>query len=140
MVHSLFWQTVVFVEDNYSIDHRGGEWFQDDSHLLCTLFLLLLHQLHLRSSGLRFRRLGHVGVLSRLSCSTLCDPKGCSGPGSSVHVILQSRILEWVAMPSSGSSQPRSPALQADSLPAELPGKTYLPLPSPFPLQDSSFH
>ena len=40
------------------------------------------------------------------------------------------RILEWVADPfSSGSSQPRnqlgSPALQADSLPAELPGKPY---------------
>ena len=33
-----------------------GEWFWDDSHmlhLLCTLFLLLLHQLHLRSSGIR---------------------------------------------------------------------------------------
>ena len=41
------------------------------------------------------------------------------------------RILEWVAYPfSSGSSQPRnqtgSPALQADSLPAELPGKTWV--------------
>ena len=40
--------------------------------------------------------------------------------------ILQARILEWVAMPSSrGSSnpgtEPRSPTLQADSLPAELP-------------------
>ena len=45
-----------------------------------------------------------------------------SPPGSSVHVILQSRILEWVAMPSSGSSQPRSPALQ-DSLPSEPLGK-----------------
>ena len=32
----------------------------------------------------------------------------CSPPGSSVHGILQARILEWVAMPSSmGSSQPR---------------------------------
>ena len=35
---------------------KWGEWFQDDSstlHLLCPLFLLLLHQLHLRSSGIR---------------------------------------------------------------------------------------
>ena len=41
-------------------------------------------------------------------CSTLCDPMDCSPPGSSVHGILQARILEWVAMPSSrGSSQPR---------------------------------
>ena len=39
---------------------------------------------------------------------TLCDPTDCSPPGSSVHGILQARILEWVAMPfSRGSSQPR---------------------------------
>ena len=31
------------------------------------------------------------------SCSTLCDPLDCSPPGSSVHGILQARILEWVA-------------------------------------------
>ena len=42
------------------------------------------------------------------SCLTLCDPMGCSPPGSSVHGILQARILEWVAMSSSrGYSQPR---------------------------------
>ena len=42
------------------------------------------------------------------SCLTLCNPMDCSPPGSSVHGILQARILEWVAMPSSmGSSQPR---------------------------------
>ena len=42
------------------------------------------------------------------SCLTLCDPVDCSPPGSSVHGILQARILEWVAMPSSrGSSRPR---------------------------------
>ena len=42
------------------------------------------------------------------SCPTLCSPMGCSPPGSSVHGILQARILEWVAMPSyRGSSQPR---------------------------------
>ena len=38
-----------------------GERFWDDSsalHLLCTLFLFLLHQFHLRSSGIRFQRLG----------------------------------------------------------------------------------
>ena len=41
-------------------------------------------------------------------CLTLCNPVGCSPPGSSVHGILQARILEWVAMASSrGSSQPR---------------------------------
>ena len=41
-------------------------------------------------------------------CLNLCNPRDCSLPGSSVHGILQARILEWVAMPSSrGSSQPR---------------------------------
>ena len=39
---------------------------------------------------------------------TLCDPMDCGPPDSSVHGILQARILEWVAMPSSReSSQPR---------------------------------
>ena len=37
-------------------------------------------------------------------CLTLCDPMDCSPPGSSVHGILQERILEWVAMPSSRGS------------------------------------
>ena len=41
-------------------------------------------------------------------CPTLCNPMDCRLPGSSVHGILQARILEWVAMPSSrGSSWPR---------------------------------
>ena len=41
------------------------------------------------------------------SCPTLWDPMDCSPPGSSVHRILQARILEWVAEPSSrGSSNP----------------------------------
>ena len=42
------------------------------------------------------------------SCLTLCDPLDYSPPGSSVHGILQARILGWVAMPfSRGSFQPR---------------------------------
>ena len=43
-------------------------------------------------------------------CPILCDPMNCSPPGSSVHRILQARILEWAAMPfSRGSSGPRDP-------------------------------
>ena len=48
--------------------------------------------------------LGRIGlnmcvcVGSSQSCLTLCDPKDCSLPGSSVHGILQARILEWVAI------------------------------------------
>ena len=36
----------------------GGQWFQDDRSTLCTLFLLLSHQHHLRSSGIRIQRMG----------------------------------------------------------------------------------
>ena len=47
-------------------------------------------------------------VLVAQSCRTLCDPMDCSPPGSSVHGILQARILEWADIPISRvSSQPR---------------------------------
>ena len=36
------------------------------------------------------------------SCLTLCNPMNCTPPGSSVHGILQARMLAWIAMPSSG--------------------------------------
>ena len=36
------------------------------------------------------------------SCPTLCDHMDCSPPGSSIHGILQARILEWVAISSPG--------------------------------------
>ena len=39
-----------------------------------------------------------VKVLAALSCPTLCNPMNCSPPGSSVHGILQAKILEWVAI------------------------------------------
>ena len=58
------------------------------------------------------------------SCPTLCYPIDCNPPSSSVHEILQARILEWVAIPfSRGSSQPRDrtqvSCIAADSLPSE---------------------
>jgi len=50
-----------------------------------------------------------VCVLVAQSCPTLGNPMDYKPPGSSVHGILQERILEWVAIPSSrGSSQPRN--------------------------------
>ena len=57
------------------------------------------------------------------SCLTLCDTMGYS-----VHGILQARVLEWVALPFSRDLpnpgvEPKSPTLQADSLPAEPAGK-----------------
>ena len=64
------------------------------------------------------------------SCLTLCDPVDCSPPGSSVHGILQARILEWVAISSSrGSSRPRDrtciSCLAGGFLPTEPPGKPF---------------
>ena len=90
--------------------------------------------------------------LATQSCPIPCDPIDYSLPGSSVHGILQARILEWVAMqpgdlPNPGI-KPRSPTLQADSLPSEPQGKPVLyivvyimsipipnhPAPTPTPL------
>ena len=49
-----------------------------------------------------------VCVLVTQSCPTLYDAMDCSLPGSSVHGIVQARILEWVAISfSRGASQPR---------------------------------
>ena len=53
----------------------------------------------------------HVPVKLLQSCLTFCYPMDCGPPGSSVHGILQARILEWIIMPSSrGSSQEWKPS------------------------------
>ena len=62
------------------------------------------------------------------SCLTLCDRMDYSPPGSSLHRILQARILQWVAIPPpwdlpNPGIEPRSLALWADSLLSESPGK-----------------
>ena len=58
--------------------------------------------------GIRVNVMGRKKMLISQSCPTLCDPMDCNPPGSSVHGILQARILEWVVIPfSRGSSQPR---------------------------------
>ena len=65
-----------------------------------------------------------VKVLVALSCPTLCDPMDHSPPGSSIHGILQARILEWVAIPfSRGSFKPTSLALQGGFFTPEPSGK-----------------
>ena len=69
-------------------------------------------------------------LLVAQSCLSLCNPIDYSSPGSSVHGILQARILEWVAKPSSrGSSGPRDQThvscTEADSLPSEPSDKPW---------------
>ena len=72
-----------------------------------------------------------IRCLVAQSCPALFDPMDCSPPASSVHGILQERILEWVVIPSPGDlpnpgiepASSVSPVLQADSLPTEPSGK-----------------
>ena len=65
------------------ISHQHGQDLPPEKILMCGTFLL--------------------------SCPTLCDPMDCRVPDSSVHGLLQARMLEWVAMPSSrGSSRLRT--------------------------------
>ena len=69
--------------------------------------------------------------VSRSIVSDSYDCKDCRSPGSSVHGVLQDRILEWVAVPfSRGSSQLRDQTqvscIPGDSLPAKPPRKLYL--------------
>ena len=77
----------------------------------------------------------YKGIKSRSpalqSCETLWDHMDCSLPGSSVHGILQARILVWVAIPfSRGPSQHKDrthvshvSCIGGDSLPSEPGGK-----------------
>ena len=62
------------------------------------------------------------------SCPTLCNPMDCSQPGSSVHGILQARILAWVAFSfSRGSSRPRDRTRM--SCVSSLAGRFFTPAP-----------
>ena len=63
-------------------------------------------------------------VLSHFSCFQLCNPMDCSSPASSVHGILQARILEWVTMLSSRDLP--DPGIKPVSLaPAALAGRFF---------------
>ena len=55
-------------------------------------------------------------LISQL-CPTLCNPTDYSPPGSSLHGILQERILEWIVVPlSRGSSQPRDQTQESNHI------------------------
>ena len=80
------------------------------------------------SDIMRWDILSILGSEVTQSCPTLCDPVDYSLPGSSIHGILQARILEWVAISFSRDLpypgvKPGSPALRADALRSEPPGK-----------------
>ena len=143
-------------EDSSRKVRDSGDWEgQDDLvtlsqqiHLILKWLLLALYREHRELTWL---------LPQLLTLVQLCDPMHCSPPGSSVHELLQARILSGLPRPSPGDLpnqgiEPRSPILQADPLPSEPPGKTpsyLLPVsstqrfpPSPFycraEIQDSS--
>ena len=104
-----------------------GGWFQNDSNalqLLCTLFLLLLHQLHLRSPGLRPQRLGAavLGSKSRgyLNVLTFLNPQWDDREFEDVQDLENTGINESVLLlcPSLGyisfSSWVSSPLVRSD--------------------------
>ena len=87
----------------------------------------LLHVIYGSSHGSFMKNFRLESEVAQL-CPTLCDPMDCSLPGSSVHGIFQARVLQWVAisfsrdLPNPGIKL-RSPALQANTLLSEPPGK-----------------
>ena len=66
----------------------------------------------------------HACEPSLQSSPILCDPVVCSPPGSSVHGILQARILEWVAMPPPGDLP--NPGIKPVSLTSTCIGRKVL--------------
>ena len=96
---------------NASVEFSRQEYWSGSCFLLQGIFptqgsnagLLHCRQILYQQSQLYQQR---EAFLMLQSCLTLCGPMDCSPPGSSVHGILQLRILEWVAMPSSRESSP----------------------------------
>ena len=86
-------------------------------HNKTLLWILKIKELYIEIS----LRQHPAPVLVAQSCPTLCNSMDYRPPSSSVHGILQERILEWVAFPCPGIEL-ESPALQADYLSSKLPG------------------
>ena len=81
----------IMITHRYLSGSSHTKWNQWD------LIWSLCHNYRLKEA-LSLLFLKKVKVLVIQSCPTLCDPMECSPPGSSVHGILQRRILEWVAI------------------------------------------
>ena len=83
---------------------RGSSWPRDRTHISYVSHsgIWVLYHCCLAAAAAKLLQ----------SCPTLCNTVDWSPPGSSVRGILQTRILEWIAMPSSrGPSQPRDQTL-----------------------------
>ena len=103
-IHGIFQPRILkWVAIFYS---RGSSWPRDRTWVSCIGFFTT------EPSGKPIYKIYGVMQNGKLcvcakslqSCLTLCNPMNCSPPGSSVHGILQARILEWVAVPFSRES------------------------------------
>ena len=120
-IHGTLQAILEWVAISYS---RGSSWPRDGVQVSCIGRWIL----HTEPPGksLMINSQEHLMFLEKISeivqsCPTLCDPMDCSLPGSSVHGILQARVLEWVAISfSRGSSRPR------DQTPvSRIPGRRF---------------
>ena len=101
----------------WPLDGAGLLWWWWAKRSWGTLLLVLMASLweshialmHLISQNVPWGPIWvqRVNVKVTQLCPTLWDPVNCSPPGSSVHGILQAGMLEWVAMPFQGVSQPQ---------------------------------
>ena len=99
---------------------QWGFWAQKPICVSCFLFV----GNRLYSASMTF---SVFQVLLAQSCPTVCDSMDCSPQGSSLHGVLQVKILEWVATPflvalHDPGIEPWSPVLQEDSLPTDPQG------------------
>ena len=103
MLHDLCpWSATILLPQPFQLFTPGGP-------VLRHLWLFSPGQYHFLPLYNQFRTnsVMHACMHAQL-CLTLCNPKDCSLPGSSVHGIFWARILEWVAIPfSRGSSSLR---------------------------------
>ena len=95
----------------YHLSHQGSPIPKKGNTKECSNYhtiALISHASKVMLKILQTRLQQYVNRVHAQSCPTLCDPMDCIPSGSSVHGILQTRILEWIAMCSSrGSSCPR---------------------------------
>ena len=102
--------SLVCLWGNLAVNHSSCFGSQVPCTAPCLSYLLQLYVWKLLSHIWLFVTLRTIQWVSEIaqSCPTLCNPMDCSPPGSSIHGILQARILRWVAISfSRGSSLPR---------------------------------
>ena len=99
--------------------------------LLCMMLQWWTHVLHICPNPQNIYVYTCYCCSGAQSCPTLYKPTDCSPPGSSVHVIVQARILEWAAFPSPGDHQIRISCLAGRFFTAEPPGSScvYIHIP-----------